>query len=231
MRSIFLRPGDVVVIDRVEYAVDYVNDSRARCQPLGTSRKQVEATFQNRAGDSVTKTFSRAVGQRDFSISPKVDEDVVTRRLVGSELNDFLARNRPRAQEQVSGGTNEVVSTNSMSKAKSKDLPTQGRAAFIHKLRDAKTPKAEVLEKTQAKFRCPKGLFDKIWDRDSRGEAKPKVAKPAKASKKKAGKTPPAKAAKAKAGGPPPKPAAQAPAAEPVVVATPAEVPVAASTE
>lgn len=207
-----LRVGDVFIQGGCEYVVDYVNESRARCQPLTRTPKTI--TVSDRNGEQVDKVVNRIAGSHDFSISPNSDVEIV-RRLSGVERDNLLERTRARTLGlPVSGALNAGTSNDSMNKKTKSDLPTKGRAEAIHKLRDAKVPKAEVLEKIQAKFRCPKGLFDKIWERDSRGAAKPKAAKPAKKAKAgaKAKSTPPAK----KKGGPPPKPA-------PVVASEPAQ--------
>lgn len=58
------------------------------------------------------------------------------------------------------------------------EKPTKGRAAFIHGLRDGGASKPDALAKTQAKFQCAKGLFERIWKRKAKGAAEePKPAK------------------------------------------------------
>jgi hypothetical protein len=208
-RLIYLRVGNVIDHGGGEYVVTRVSECSATCQPM--TRKLVSVVRRSKkTGLKRSVERMRLVGQRNFAICSTIEDGEVKRTLSREELQEFLKPENPEAESEgeTTTGVNQEESETVMakkgkstSKAKGPKLPTQGRAAYIHTLREAKTPKAEAMEKVQAKFSCPKGLFDTIWDRDSRGAGE---AKPAKKATKKKG--PPAKvSAKSKPGGPPPK--------------------------
>jgi len=52
---------------------------------------------------------------------------------------------------------------------KQSEKPTKGRAAFVHALREKGVAKTEAMAQAQERFACPKGLFDRIWKRGSKG--------------------------------------------------------------
>ncbi len=201
MSEHYLRVGDVLVVHGAEYAVDMVNDCRARCVRLRGSAR-------------INEDDARA--PRTISVASIVEDSMVNRRTTLHEREAALS-----SQHQQGGETNTVKGKNRMSKeavANQKEKPTQGRAAYIHNLKSKDVAKADALVKVQVKFNCPEGLFDKIWARGERGDAKPAAAKPsakpaAKAAVKQTKAAPPAPPKK-KAIAPPPPPADEEPAEE-----------------
>lgn len=55
---------------------------------------------------------------------------------------------------------------------KQNEKPTKGRAKFIHFLRGEHVSKSDALVKTQERYNCPEGLFDKIWKRKAKETSK-----------------------------------------------------------
>jgi hypothetical protein len=229
MNLAWLRIGDILRFEGIEYIVEMVNDSRARCQPLSSK------------------------GDRDFSISPRTEPGFVTRRATDAERKRFLEKvNASPTPDETTEAFNE---DDNMKKDKTTTETTEARtrtsyAGFGKAARalQAKGMTAEAAREKLLKTYWPVSIaaVQAVFD------AKPKAPKAAKvppalkkavekpAAKAKAApaaKTPPAKkttppapkpkvAAKAppvRKGPPPPKTAAPAPAEEAPATETPAE--------
>ncbi len=242
MNLIFLRVGDVLDLDGAEYAVEMVNDSRARCQPI--SRRMKTVTI-----NEVERQINATVGRRDISISPRTEPGTVLRRLAGAELEHFLGKaNASPPQERIPEATktesvkqNKVMATKTKGSAKKDRISYVGRSAAIHELAAKRMKPENILAKIKETWAdtTPKVISDVMEATARKAEkAAAKATTKAKAASKPAAtpsatpakataKTPPAPKAKAtppapkaKKGPPAPK-AAPAPVAE--TVPAPAE--------
>jgi DNA helicase-2/ATP-dependent DNA helicase PcrA len=199
---VWREPGVVFLWQRAEYVSIRLGHSNAKCKCLS---RQTKVVTDHVFGE--TKEFQKPA--RIIEVSSQIGKEEVIRRMTKDELKNFIAGAR-NGDGTTNAGTE---SEYGMAKTKANnELPTQGRAAFIHQLKAKSTPKADALVKAQAKFSVTLGLFNKIWERGAKG-----AGEGAKAS------TPPKKATKgAKAGkSAPPKRVAAKPAAPATNEATP----------
>lgn len=238
MNLYFLRLGDILMLDGIEYGVEMVNESRARCQP---TKRQLKTVVINEKERQINCT----VGKRDISISPRIEPGMVIRRMAGAELEKFLGKGHASStQGQHKPEANAESKEHNMAKTTktagaTKDRPSyKGRSALIHELAGRNMKPENILAKVKEQWpdTTPKVIAD-VTASKARGDAAKAAKATAKAAKaSKPSKTPPVKAAKAPAKTPPaPKakaakvpPAPKAKTPPPAPASTPAPAPVAA---
>lgn len=224
MSDVYLRIRDCFMNGGCEYVVDRVSESSARGQPLSYETIQV-LRRSKRTGLRRLKSVRRKAGNDNFAVAARIEDSCITRRMSVEEFENFLAqRNKPEGAaseseegQQQSQSTERSDSMASKATAKKKDAnqnekPTQGRAAYIHELKEKGKKMAEAMPLVQEKFNCPEGLFKKIWNRDARGEGE--AAKPA-PKKKTSGSTKKKPGAGAKSPTPPAPPVEKSPTPPP----------------
>jgi DNA helicase-2/ATP-dependent DNA helicase PcrA len=188
--QIWRSPGSIFIFSGKRYMSIRLN--RSGCSAICVDRTK-EVSYKSGNEKSVERW------PREITVSGQMDKGDLVEKV--EDVEKFLAERR-----SGSAGTNqqtgETESDGLMGKKANNELPTKGRATYIHQLKTKGTDKQKALELVQSKFSCTPGLFKKIWDRSARGEGEGKKSSPPPRKGAKGGKAP-AKGAKAATKAPP----------------------------
>ncbi len=243
--QVWHRLGNVILHNGNHMVCTMLNTCRARFTYSAKVEREIKPRF---AEESKLVTFTKI---SHIDVSPACDPATIVRRINENDLNDFVlgraaGTNKQTQETQAQEGTNEMKNKSTKStKAPKKNnsapapvyTPVVGRSAFIQRLFESGTPKADAHAKTQAKYIASPAVFDLLWATAARkakkSEAKSKAGTKAPAKRNAApAKAPARKPAPAKAPAKKSAPARRTPAAPAAPVATaPAPEPVKESAE